>query len=295
MTLPGFLQWLAVYGWRIVVVLLLAAGFYLLLKRTLPPLLRRFVCASMSGRQQAEIEQRVSTLTNIAVKTGLALLIIMTIFTILSQVGVNITTALAGLGIAGLAIGFGGQNLVRDVISGLFILMEDQYNVGDVVKIADVIGGVTEVNLRRTVLRDLDGVLHSVPNGEVKVSSNYTKELARANIAVGIAYKEDVDQVMGIMRGIWAEMHQDPAWREFILRDEPMVLRVDDFAESAVIIRIVGETTPFQRWDVMGEYRRRLKRAFDAQNIEIPWNHTKVFFGGPLEHHAVPPSGPPSG
>lgn len=294
MTLPGFLQWLAVYGWRILVIVLMGAGFYLLLRRTFPPLLRRFIYASMAGRYQIEIEQRVSTLTNIAVKTSLVLIVLLTVFTVLSQVGVNITTALAGLGIAGLAIGFGAQNLVRDIISGIFILAEDQYNVGDVVKIADVTGSITHINLRRTVLRDLDGILHSVPNGEVKVSSNYTKELARANIAVNIGYREDVDRVMEIMRGVWAEMHQDPAWQEFILSDDPMVLRVDEFAESGIIMRIVGETTPFQRWDVMGEYRRRLKRAFDARGIEIPRPRTNAFFGGPPEHRAVPPSGPPA-
>jgi small conductance mechanosensitive channel len=170
--------------------------------------------------------------------------------------------------------------MVRDFIAGLFILIENQYSVGDWVMIADIGGLVEEVNLRRTVLRDLDGTMHVVPNGEIRVASNFTQEWARVNMSVSVGYGEDLDHVMEVLNRIGKEMAEDPYWSELIL-GAPQVLRVDAFEDSGIAIKILGETKPMRQWEVMGELRRRIKRVFDEEGIEIPWPHTKVYFGTP--------------
>ena len=276
-------DWLTLHGWKILLIIAIAAAIYFLLRHILPPIFRRTISVRMQVYPEEEVQQRTATLSRISVNTSLVVIIIIALFTILDEVGIPIAAALAGFGIAGIAIGFGAQSLVRDMISGLLILLENQYSVGDVVKIADVMGGVEEITLRRTVLRDLDGAVHSIPNGEIRVASNYTKEWSRANMMVSVAYKEDLERVMGIMRNVWKGMKNDPQWGEFILKEEPMIVRVDEFGDSGISIRLTGETKPIKQWDVMGEIRRRLKRIFDEKGIEIPWPHTKVYFGNTLE------------
>ena len=151
------------------------------------------------------------------------------------------------------------------------------------VRIADTAGLVEQINLRRTVVRDLDGILHHVPNGEVRVASNFTRHWSRANLNISVAYKEDLDRVMSILKKIWEEMAEDPEWGQFIISKTPSFLRVDEFGDSGIIIKLAGETQPIKQWDVMGELRRRIKRVFDEQGIEIPWPHTKVYFGNSPE------------
>ena len=275
-------DWLNTHGWKILLIVAVAAVIYLLLRRLIPPILRRMVTARMRGQEEEEIKQRVDTLSRVLVGTGLLIIIIVVLFTILAEVGVNIAPALAGVGIAGIAIGFGAQSLVKDFISGLFILLENQYSVGDVVKIADIAGIVEEINLRRTVLRDLDGIVHSVPNGEIRVASNYTKEWSRVNLNISVGYGEDLDHVIEVVNRIGKEMAEDPDWGPLMLTP-PQVLRVDAFEDSGIAIKILGDTKPIQQWAVMGELRKRIKKVFDEEGIEIPWPHTKVYFGGPLQ------------
>jgi small conductance mechanosensitive channel len=202
---------------------------------------------------------------------------------ILSELDIPIGPALAGLGVIGLAVGFGAQWLIRDLIAGTFILMENQYRIGDVIRIAGVAGGVEEVSLRKTVLRDLDGIVHNVPNGEIRVASNFTKMWSRAHLNISVAYKEDLDRVMAIIRKTWEEIADDPDWGAFLISKTPWLLRVDAFGDSGIVIKVVGETQPIKQWDVMGELRRRIKKVFDEQGIEIPWPHTKVYFGNSPE------------
>jgi len=198
---------------------------------------------------------------------------------ILSEVGLDITPLLAGAGVAGIAIGFAAQNTIRDFLAGITLMIEDQYNVGDVVKVADVVGIVEGLNIRRTVLRDLDGILHVVPNGEIRVASNYTRSWARAHLNISVAYKEDLDRVMSIIRKIWEEMAEHPKWEPQLISKTPWLLRVNEFGDSGIIIKVVGETQPMSQWDVMGELRRRIKRVFDEEGIEIPWPHVKLYMG----------------
>jgi len=194
-------------------------------------------------------------------------------------VGLDITPLLASAGVAGIAIGFAAQNSIRDLIGGFLILLEDHYNVGDVVTVADITGEVTELGLRRTVLRDLKGIMHVIPNGEIKVASNYTRSISRAFFEVGVAYKEDLDRVMAVVRRVWEEMAEHPDWRDQFVSKTPWILRVEEFGDSGIIIRAVGDTKPMAQWGIMGELRRRVKRAFDEENIEIPWPHIKLYMG----------------
>ena len=157
-------------------------------------------------------------------------------------------------------------------------MLEDQYRVGDVAKIAGVAGLVEDINLRRTTLRDLDYIQHIIPNGEIRVASNYTKEKSRVNLNVEVAYKEDLDKVMGVITKVGQDLADDPEFGPLIL-DPIKPLRVDSFGESGISIKILGETKPIQQWYVAGEFRKRLKFAFDKEAIEIPFPHRTLYWG----------------
>jgi small conductance mechanosensitive channel len=185
---------------------------------------------------------------------------------------------LAGAGIVGLAFGFGGQYLIRDVIAGLFIILENQYRIGDVVELGTVSGTVEDVSLRRTVLRDLDGTVHYVPNGEIKTVSNLSRNFSRVNLDVSVAYGSDIETVRSAVNRAGRELAEDPQWREFITR-APAFVRVQKLAESAVVVKILGETKPLKQWDVTGELRRRLLDAFAREGIVIPFPQVVVHSG----------------
>jgi small conductance mechanosensitive channel len=237
-----------------------------------PRLVRVTTQTRLAGKPQEEIEQRAETLTHVFTRTGATLLIVLGFFTVLPELGVNIGPLLAGVGIAGIAVGFGAQSLVKDVISGMFILIDNQYGKGDVVEIADKTGVVQDIGLRRTVLRDLDGIVHYVPNGEIVVSSNMTQEYSRVNLNVSVSYAEDLDYVMQVINEVGEELAADEDWKSVII-SPPRSLRVDSLGESGIDIKILGDVQPIRQWEVMGELRRRLKRRFDEEGIEIPFPH----------------------
>jgi small-conductance mechanosensitive channel len=219
--------------------------------------------------KQAE-EKRENTLITIF-SNGLKIIVwLVAIIMILAEAGVEIGPILAGAGIIGLALGFGAQHLVRDVIAGLFIILENQYRVGDVVCLDGTCGMVEDITLRMTILRDLDGTVHHVPNGEIKKASNKSKEFARVNLDVGIAYASDLEKVIRVVNKIGKELAKDPQWKERIIK-APEFLRVNDFGDSAIEIKILGETKPLEQWNVTGELRKRIKIAFDKAGIEIPF------------------------
>jgi small-conductance mechanosensitive channel len=196
-------------------------------------------------------------------------------------VGVPVAPVLAGFGIAGVAIGFGAQYLIRDLIAGIFIILENQYRVGDVAKVADITGLVEYITLRKTVLRDLDGIVHHVPNGEIRTASNFTRHFARVNLNISVAYGTDLDYAISVINRVGQELAKDEKWRR-VIKNPPQVLRVNNLGDSGIDIKILGDVKPMEQWAVMGELRLRLKKAFDDEGIEIPWPHTKVYFGEPL-------------
>ncbi|MEE8504153.1 MAG: mechanosensitive ion channel family protein, partial [candidate division NC10 bacterium] len=229
---------------------------------------------AVPGAAKKRVTTLVGLLRTIAIVGLWAVVVIIT----LEQIGLNITPILAGAGILGLAVGFGAQNLVRDLISGFFMVLEDQVRVGDVA-IVNGTGGLVEVITFRTiVLRDLSGIVHIFPNGTINTLSNMTKVWSGYVMDVGVAYKEDTDHVVEVMRRVGDELRQDPTLGPIIL--EPIeIFGVDEFADSAVIIKARLKTLPIQQWGVGREYRRRLKKAFDAEGIEIPFPHRSIYVG----------------
>ncbi len=169
-----------------------------------------------------------------------------------------------------MALGFGGQYLIRDLISGMFIIMENQYRIGDVIKVGTTAGIVEDITLRMTTLRDLDGTVHHIPHGEVTQVSNLTKTFARVNLDIGISYNANIEHVIEVVNRVCQELAEDPDWKDKII-ETPKFIRVSDFADSSVIIKILGDTKPLEQWDVAGELRKRLKIAFDNEGIEIPF------------------------
>ena len=274
-------NWLIDPGIRILVIVALGALLCVILDKFLPPIVRRAVARTGHKESKEGMEKRTNTLLSIFKGMGRVFIGIVAIMMILEEVGVPIAPVLAGFGIAGIAIGFGAQYLIRDYIAGIFIIMENQYRVGDVAKVADIAGLVEEVTLRKTVLRDLDGIVHHVPNGEIRVASNFTRHFARVNLDVEVAYGTDLDHAMGVINRVGQELAEDENWRQLI-KTPPQALRVDKLGSSGIEIKIVGDVKPMQQWAVMGELRLRLKKAFDAEGIEIPWPHTKVYFGSSL-------------
>ncbi|MFA5368160.1 MAG: mechanosensitive ion channel family protein [Dehalococcoidia bacterium] len=272
-------DWLIEHGVRILLIAFLSTALYVALRKAIPRAMSLTMGKSKwSNKAKEEQEKRIKTLARVFVFTSGMLILAISIFMILSELGINIGPLIAGFGIVGVAVGFGAQSLIRDLIGGLFIIIEDQYNVGDVVKIGSTSGLVEEINLRRTVLRDLDGIVHFIPNGESGVVSNFTKEWSRVNLNISVAYGTDLDHAISVINRVCKEMAEEPDWKEIFLKT-PQVLRVDSLGNSGIEIKILGDTKPIMQWAAMGEIRKRLKKAFDIEGIEIPWPHTKVYFG----------------
>jgi len=275
------IEWLKDSGISILIIIVIAAAVYFVLRHLIPVIIKQTMAQRMKGKLGEEIKKRSNTLSSVLIKTSLTIIVIFALFTILPEFGINITAMLAGLGVIGIAVGFGAQTLIKDYLSGLFIILEDPYDVGDVVRVGGIAGLVEEIGLRRTILRDLDGIVHSVPNSEIKTASNFTKGYSRVNLNISVAYGEDLDRVINVINRVCKEMAEDPKWKaDFVTT--PQVLRVDNLGDSGIDIKILGDTKPIRQWDVMGELRLRLKRTFDAEEIEIPWPHTKVYFGNAI-------------
>ncbi len=265
-------DWLTGDGIRIAAIVGVAVALDFALHRVIPRALRLTVERQMKSREEEEIQQRVDTLASVFTAGGRVIIILVTLLTLMPLAGISIGPLLAGVGILGLAVGFGAQSLVKDVISGLFILLDDQYSKGDVVSVGGVTGLVEDVGLRRTVLRDLDGIVHYIPNGEIAVASNFTQEYSRVNLNVGVSYSEDLDHVMRVIDRVGEEMAADPKWGPSLITP-PKSLRVDNLGDSGIDIKVVGDTKPVKQWEVMGELRKRIKKAFDEEGIEIPYPH----------------------
>jgi len=215
-----------------------------------------------------ERENRLRTVQGLAVGVGGALIGIIVALMLLSVFAVDIGPAIAGLGVIGIAVGFGAQTLIRDWLAGIFILVENQYSRGDMIAVAGVTGAVEEFSLRRTVLRDLDGVVHSVPNGTIAVSSNLTRGWANVNLDVQISYESNLAAATEVLDRLGAKLSEDDEWGPQIL-EAPKVLRVEQLGESGVTLKILGRVRPGQQWAVTGELRRRILDRFGQAKIEI--------------------------
>jgi len=219
-------------------------------------------------RDEKQREDTLISTINAGVRVAIWML---TGLLLLSEFGVDIAPLIAGAGIAGVAIGFGAQSMVKDFLAGLFILMENQYRVDDVIQInRDVSGTVEQVTLRTTVLRDLDGMVHHIPNGVIEIATNMTMDYANVNLDIGVGYDTDIDKLEKIINEVGTELAKDKIWGDRI-KQPPIFKRVNDFGDSSIMVKIVGRTEPVQQWAVTGELRRRLKKAFEKNSIEIPF------------------------
>ncbi len=271
--------WLLEHGIPILIIIGVSYLAFKVIQAITPALVSRSIKVKGKGRRaREELAKRSETLSGFLTPAIRFIIILVAIFMILSELGIDITPLLAGAGVAGIAIGFGAQSLIKDFLGGMFIILEDQYDKGDVVKIAGIAGLVEDISLRRTILRDLDGIVHCVPNGEVTTASNYTRDWSRVNLNIPVAYGEDLDHVIEVLNRVGKELAKDIVFGPMII-GAPRVLRVDNFGDSGIDIKVLAETKPLKQWDVMGELRKRVKKAFDEEGIEIPWPHVKLYFG----------------
>jgi moderate conductance mechanosensitive channel len=216
-----------------------------------------------------EIRKRMDTLDELGTNVIRAFILLIALIMILGELKLDVGPAIAGLGIVGIAVGFGAQSLVRDYFNGALILVENQFSKGDVVSIAGVTGTVEDFSLRRTTLRDLDGVVHSVPNGEIRVASNRTRIWARINQNVTVAYGTDIERVTQVVDDVGRSMADDPEWRRRVM-EPPHVERVEALGEYGITVKVLGLVRATEQWAAAGEFRKRLLAAFATHGIEIP-------------------------
>ncbi len=264
---------------RILIVLFLAWTAMFVLRKVLLRAERRLLKQSQgSGEPPSESEKRVETLIRLIRQAALIILWVTISLIVLREIGVDVGPILASAGILGLAVGFGAQNLVRDFISGFFFILENQIRVGDVAIINNTGGLVEKVNFRTIVLRDLGGVVHVFPNGTISTLSNMTNDWSAYVFDIGVAYKENTDRVIEVMQAVGAQMKEDDLFGVLML-EEPEIFGVDKFDSSSVVIKGRIKTRPIRQWQVGREYLRRVKQAFDAAGIEIPFPHQTLYFG----------------
>jgi len=261
-------QWLLTHGLRIIFIII----GYVVLIFVVKLLTRKFVrlVEDEDRSTRSEREKRADTIASIINTTSWIFFGVIVLFMILREFNVNITPLLTGAGVAGLAIAFGAQSVIKDFLYGFFLLAEDQIRVGDVVKLGEHSGVVERITIRTTRLRSLDGNVHIIPNGEIKAVINMTHGWSRALVDVDVAYKEDLDRVMAIIEAVAAGLQKEDKYKQSII-EKPKVLGVEKLGDSGITIRLIVKTTPLKQWEITRELRKRIKYAFDKAGIEIPF------------------------
>ena len=291
--LEAAVGWLITAGLRIVLIVALAALVYRIARQTVPPLLRLGLVKPVPGADEAEQRRRCETLTSVFLRTVQVALIVIGGFMVLSVLEVNIAPALAGLSVAGIAVGLGAQSLVRDALAGLFILIENQFAKGDTIRIGSVTGLVEDVNLRRTVLRDLDGAVHFIPNGEIKMVTNLTRDWSRVHLDLRLDFETDLDRAIAVIDQIGQELAADRTWGPQIIAP-PQFVRVDRYEDGRLILKVLGETRPGKQWDLTGELLRRLRTGFAAEGLPLPGARPVIANSAPSPAPAGPAPPPPA-
>jgi len=274
------MNWLLSHGIKIICILIVVYLINRIGKKFIEKTIRKGVKDTTGEATQ----KRQKTLIGIFSGVLNVVIWLVAIMMILPELGINVGPILAGAGILGVALGFGAQYMIRDFLAGLFIILENQYRVGDVVCLDDTCGGVEDITLRKTVLRDLDGKVYHIPNGSFKTAANLTKDFSRAHMNVSVAYKEDLEKVMTLINKVGQEMATESPWKEYIRK--PIQVAgpgPDKFGDSGIEIKVLGETKPLKQWDTLKEFRRRLKIAFDKEGIEIPFPQMSIWPRGKWE------------
>ncbi len=282
--LPSFfkdinIQHILATGLRIALIILIAVIAAALLKKLVKKASDKLNLKSrILGEASPEETRRINTITRLIKDAGYFILWVPVVLIVLNQMGVKIGPILAGAGIVGVAVSFGSQSLVRDFLSGFFMILDNQVRLGDIVTINGTIGAVERINFRTIILRDISGTIHIFNHGDVNSLSNHTFGWAAYVFDIGVAYKEDVDRVIEVIKGIGKEMRLDDKFGSFIIEDME-IFGLDRLDESSVSIKGRIKTKPMNRLDVGREFLRRVKHAFDDKGIEIPFPHRTIFFG----------------
>ena len=273
MDIDSIVAWLTRSGLRIFIILLITFVAYRLLG-----VLTRYLSQQvqeLDDEDGSDLDKRTETIFRVINSSGIVLIVGTMLLMVLSELGVSITPVLASVGVVGLAFGLGAQTLVGDMISGLFILMENQYTVGDTVELGGVIGTVEELTLRATLIRDLHGAIHFVPNGEIRIVGNRSRDWSRAIIDVGITYQEDVDLALETLREIGKAMIEDEVQGPLLI-EEPIITGVEGLDDWAVRIRIMVRTQPGQQWGVQRYIRRQIHLVFAQKGIDLAFPRQDV-------------------
>lgn len=264
---------------RLSLIIIITGIVFKLTKRILKQIEKYLLRKSVKdGEPPSESQKRIDTIVRLLNQAFLIIIFIIALMIILGEIGIEIGPLIAGAGIVGLAVGFGAQNLVRDIISGFFIILENQIRVGDVGVINGTSGLVEKIKFRTIVLRDLSGTVHVFPNGTITTLSNLTKEWSAYVFEIGVAYKENTDDVIKVMEKVGEELLDSTEYNSLMI-EKPEIFGVDKLDDSAVVIKGRIKTKPISQWKVGREYLRRIKLAFDENNIEIPFPHRTVYYG----------------
>ena len=270
----------------------LAAATLSLISRWIVKRVSKRIIRRHKGQSKAEHQKHLDTIQTVFRRTVVAIIWTIALFTILHQLDINVSALLTGAGLIGVLVGFGAQNAVRDFLAGLFVITENQYRVGDIVTMyasGQVTGGVVEdLSLRVTRLRDMDGNLHIIRNGSAEIVTNSSFKYANVNVDIMVAYETDIDTVEKLMNNVGDTLAQDQAWAEHI--SEPIqFLRVDGFTETAVRVKALGKVEPAQQWAIAGEFRRRIKKEFEAHGIRMmPTTQVELLSSKPAAKHDTP-------
>lgn len=265
-------------NWLNIAIVLVILVIVVLIVKVISNKIKRIFEQRISN-EKMEIKKRTYTFTSVLTNLIIVGSVVIAIMIIGIQLGINVTPLLAGAGVAGIVIGFGAQSLIKDIINGTFILFEQWFQVNDIVTINDTSGTVEKFNLRTTVLRDIEGVAHYIPNGEISILSNSTHIWSRAMIEVGVHYKESTDRVIGVLEQVFDELMADKEFSCHIL-ERPQILGkggVDSLADSAVMFKIICKVVPPNQWDIARQLRKRIKDKFDQEGIEIPYPCRNVY------------------
>ena len=263
------LSWLKVHGLRIAIVFILSIILIRVVNSLVARLVRKIISRDSFVSEEEE-KKREDTIIKILHRLSHILIWFGFVFFLLQEFGIPIAPLLTGAGILGMAVGFGAQSLVRDFITGLFIVTENQFRIGDVVCIGDYCGVVEDMTLRITKLREMDGTIHYIPNSEIRVASNKSKDFSKIDIKIGVAYHTDIDHLEKVINSIGEEIKRHQEYGKFVI-ETPHFLRIDEFGDSAIIVRIIGTVYPKKQYLIEGELNRIIKQRFEEEGIEIPY------------------------
>lgn len=265
--------WLQLHGLAVLLILIGSLIAYFLWERVIRLLVRRV--QSLDGVEDSDLDKRTQTIGKVLHSAGIVVILVTAVLMILPEFGIDITPVLASVGIVGLAAGLGAQTLVKDFISGLFILIENQYTVGEVVEIQGVTGTVEDITLRVTAVRDVTGALHMIPMGEIRQVANKSRDWSRAIVDVNITYEEDVDEAVKALQAIARALQEESEFGE-ILQEEPVVTGIEGLEDWAVRLRLMVKTTPNAQWDIQRWLRHQIRYDFEQRGIELAFPRREV-------------------